>query len=256
MSYILTEHKGKVALVTIQRPAQLNALNAAVIQELHETMVALDANPEVRAVVLTGSGEKSFVAGADIAEFASYTPEEGQALATRGQALLFDRIEQMSKPVVAAINGFALGGGLELALACHIRLASTNAKMGLPEVGLGVIPGYGGTQRLPRTVGPGRALQMIATAKMIDATTAERWGLVNTVHELPELIDQAVAMGNQIAKQSGTAIAHALEAVRTGWNNPEAGFEEEKRRFGACFQSPEFIEGTTAFLEKRPPVFS
>ena len=256
MSYLITEIQDRVAVVTINRPAQLNALNAAVLQELHEEVVRLDAHSGVRAVVLTGSGEKAFVAGADIAEFASFSPEEGEALATRGQALVFDRIEQSSKPFIAAINGFALGGGLELAMACHIRLASSTAKMGLPEVGLGVIPGYGGTQRLPRLVGNGRALQMIATAKMIDALTAERWGLVNSVHEGSDLLPQALALGQQIALQSGNALSEALAAVRAGWDNPIAGFAEEKKRFGACFQTPEFIEGTTAFLEKRKPQYS
>ena len=256
MSYLITEIQDRVAVVTINRPAQLNALNAAVLQELHEEVVRLDAHSGVRAVVLTGSGEKSFVAGADIAEFASFSPEEGEALATHGQALVFDRIEQSSKPFIAAINGFALGGGLELAMACHIRLASSTAKMGLPEVGLGVIPGYGGTQRLPRLVGNGRALQMIATAKMIDALTAERWGLVNSVHEGSDLLPQAVALGQQIAQQSGNALSEALAAVRDGWENPSAGFAEEKKRFGAFFQTPEFIEGTTAFLEKRKPQYS
>ncbi len=256
MSYLITEIQDRVAVVTINRPAQLNALNAAVLQELHEEVVRLDAHSGVRAVVLTGSGEKSFVAGADIAEFASFSPEEGEALATRGQALVFDRIEQSSKPFIAAINGFALGGGLELAMACHIRLASSTAKMGLPEVGLGVIPGYGGTQRLPRLVGNGRALQMIATAKMIDALTAERWGLVNSVHEGSDLLPQAIALGQQIAMQSGNAITEALAAVRAGWDSPAAGFAEEKKRFGACFQTPEFMEGTTAFLEKRKPQYS
>ena len=256
MSYLITEIQDRVAVVTINRPAQLNALNAAVLQELHEEVVRLDAHSGVRSVVLTGSGEKAFVAGADIAEFASFSPEEGEALATRGQALVFDRIEQSSKPFIAAINGFALGGGLELAMACHIRLASSTAKMGLPEVGLGVIPGYGGTQRLPRLVGNGRALQMIATAKMIDALTAERWGLVNSVHEGSDLLPQAKALGQQIAMQSGNAITEALAAVRAGWDNPVAGFAEEKKRFGACFQTPEFVEGTTAFLEKRKPQYS
>jgi enoyl-CoA hydratase len=256
MLYLITEIQDRVAVVTINRPAQLNALNAAVLQELHEEVVRLDADSGVRAVVLTGSGEKAFVAGADIAEFASFSPEEGEALATRGQALVFDRIEQSSKPFIAAINGFALGGGLELAMACHIRLASSTAKMGLPEVGLGVIPGYGGTQRLPRLVGNGRALQMIATAKMIDALTAERWGLVNSVHEGSDLLPQAMALGQQIAMQSGNAITEALAAVRAGWDNPVAGFAEEKKRFGACFQTPEFVEGTTAFLEKRKPQYS
>jgi len=256
MLYLITEIQDRVAVVTINRPAQLNALNAAVLQELHEEVVRLDADSGVRAVVLTGSGEKAFVAGADIAEFASFSPEEGEALATRGQALVFDRIEQSNKPFIAAINGFALGGGLELAMACHIRLASSTAKMGLPEVGLGVIPGYGGTQRLPRLVGNGRALQMIATAKMIDALTAERWGLVNSVHEGSDLLPQARALGQQIALQSGNALSEALAAVRAGWDNPIAGFAEEKKRFGACFQTPEFIEGTTAFLEKRKPQYS
>ncbi|MEY3928028.1 MAG: hypothetical protein RJA97_1035, partial [Bacteroidota bacterium] len=178
MSSVRLEVRDRVAFLTIDRPEALNALNAPTIQALHEQVVALDANDEVRVVVLTGAGPKSFVAGADIAEFANYGPEEGTALAQRGHDVLFNRIAQARKPYIAAVNGFALGGGLELAMACHVRLASSSARLGLPEASLGVIPGYGGTQRLAQLVGKGRALEMMFSASMIDAAKAEAWGLV------------------------------------------------------------------------------
>ncbi len=254
MPHVRLEIRDRIAFLTIDRPEALNALNASVIQELHEHVEALDARDDLRVVVLTGAGPKSFVAGADIAEFASYGPAEGQAMAQRGHDLLFNRIAQARKPYLAAINGFALGGGLELAMACHVRLASSSARMGLPEASLGVIPGYGGTQRLVQLVGKGRALEMMLGAGMIDASKAESWGLVNSVHEPDQLLEAAEAMARQLIKASGDAQAAILRTVNTSTEGG-SGFDAEVREFGARFGSAEFLEGTTAFLDKRKPSF-
>jgi enoyl-CoA hydratase len=254
MSSVRLEVRDRVAFLTIDRPEALNALNASTIQALHEQVVALDANDEVRVVVVTGAGPKSFVAGADIAEFAGYSPEEGKALAQRGHELLFNRIAQARKPYIAAVNGFALGGGLELAMACHVRLASSSARMGLPEASLGVIPGYGGTQRLVQLVGKGRALEMMFSASMIDATKAETWGLVNAVHEPDQLLEAAEAMARQFIKASGDAQAAIIRTVNAA-KEGGPGFAAEIEEFGARFATAEFTEGTTAFLEKRKPSF-
>ena len=185
---IITAENG-IGQITINRPSKLNALNIATIKELHDGLEVLDANSEIRVIIITGEGEKAFVAGADIAEFANFSIEEGAQLAQQGQELLFNFVERLSTPVIAAVNGFALGGGLELAMACHFRVASENAKMGLPEVSLGVIPGYGGTQRLPQLIGKGRAMEMIMTAGMVSAEDAYRAGLVNHVVPQAELLD-------------------------------------------------------------------
>jgi enoyl-CoA hydratase len=254
MSSVRLEVRDRVAFLTIDRPEALNALNAPTIQALHEQVVALDANDEVRVVVLTGAGPKSFVAGADIAEFANYSPEEGTALAQRGHDVLFNRIAQSRKPYIAAVNGFALGGGLELAMACHVRLASSSARLGLPEASLGVIPGYGGTQRLAQLVGKGRALEMMFSASMIDAAKAEAWGLVNAVHEPEQLLEAAEAMARQFIKASGDAQAAIIRTVNAATEGGP-GFAVEIAEFGARFGTAEFTEGTTAFLEKRKPSF-
>jgi len=254
MSSVRLEVRDRVAFLTIDRPEALNALNAPTIQALHEQVEALDANDDVRVVVVTGAGPKSFVAGGDIAEFASYSPEEGKALAQRGHELLFNRIAQARKPYIAAINGFALGGGLELAMSCHVRLASFTARMGLPEASLGVIPGYGGTQRLVQLVGKGRALEMMFSAGMIDAAKAESWGLVNAVHEAEQLLGAAEAMARQFIKASGDAQAAIIRTVNVATEGGP-GFATEIEEFGARFATAEFTEGTTAFLEKRKPSF-
>jgi enoyl-CoA hydratase len=254
MSSVRLEVRDRVAFLTIDRPEALNALNAPTIQTLHEQVVALDANDRVRVVVVTGAGPKSFVAGADIAEFAGYSPEKGKALAQRGHDLLFNRIAQARKPYIAAINGFALGGGLELAMACHVRLSSSSARMGLPETSLGVIPGYGGTQRLVQLVGKGRALEMMFSASMIDAAKAEAWGLVNAVHEPDQLLEAAEAMARQFIKASGDAQAAIIRTVNAA-SEGGPGFAAEIEEFGARFATAEFTEGTTAFLEKRKPSF-
>ena len=252
---ILVETNENIATITINRPAKLNALNVATIQELNSALENLDNDNKIRAIILTGSGEKAFVAGADIAEFAYFSIEEGSQLAAQGQEILFDFIENLKTPVIAAINGFALGGGLELAMACHFRIASDNSKMGLPEVSLGVIPGYGGTQRLPQLIGKGRALEMIMTAGIITADDAHRSGLVNHVVPQIELLDFCNSIAQKIIKNSPVAISQAIKAVNANFKDGENGYKIEINAFGKCFGTDDFNEGTTAFLEKRKAVF-
>lgn len=256
MENILLETDGALATLTVNRPKQLNALNTATINELSEALDQLRADKNIRAIVLTGSGEKAFVAGADIKEFAHFSVEEGQRLSAEGHQKLFNKVEKMNKPVIAAVNGYALGGGLELAMSAHLRVASTEARLGLPEVSLGVIPGYGGTQRLTRLVGMGKALEMICTAGMIKADEALQWGLVNHVVAPEELLDTARKIASKIALQSPTAIGFALDAVRAGFEPGGDGLQAEIEAFGACFGTDDFKEGTTAFLEKRKPTFT
>ncbi len=252
---VLTESKNGIATITINRPNKLNALNKETIQELHDAFSSLDAQQHIKVIVLTGSGEKAFVAGADISEFANFSVDEGSKLAEKGQKLLFDFVEKLSTPVIAAINGFALGGGLELAMACHFRVASTNAKMGLPEVSLGVIPGYGGTQRLPQLVGKGRAMEMIMTAGMIDANQALNYGLVNHVKTQEELLEFCYELANKIMRNSSVAIGKAIKAINANYIDGKNGFKTEIKQFGKCFGTKDFKEGTTAFLQKRKANF-
>ena len=253
---ILVEQSGQICQITINRPAQLNALNSQTIQELNEALQAADDDSTIGVVILTGSGEKAFVAGADIKEFAHFSVEEGETLAARGQELLFSYIENMGTPVIAAVNGFALGGGLELAMASHMRIASSNAKLGLPEVSLGVIPGYGGTQRLAQLVGRGKANEMIVTAGMITAEEALKWRLVNHVCEPEELLPLAQKIAQKILNNSGMAIAAAIRAVNALYSKGGAeGYATEVAEFGKCFGTADFKEGTGAFLERRKPNF-
>jgi enoyl-CoA hydratase len=252
---ILVSQEDATQWITINRPNQLNALNKETIEELHTAINAANTNAAVRVIVLTGSGEKAFVAGADIKEFADFTQEQGKNLAKEGQEKLFNLIEQSNKPVIAAVNGFALGGGLELAMASHIRIATSNARLGLPEVSLGVIPGYGGTQRLAQLVGKGKANEMIFTAGMITASEALQWGLVNEVCEPAELAEKVTKLASKIAQNSSTAIASAIRAVNASLTDGVNGFEVEIDEFGKCFGTPDFFEGTTAFVEKRKPNF-
>ena len=255
MEHILIEKQAHIAVITINRPTKLNALNKETIQELHEAFSALNKEQAIKAIIITGSGEKAFVAGADISEFANFSVQEGQELAAQGQALLFDFVQNLSTPVIAAVNGFALGGGLELAMACHFRVASMNAKMGLPEVTLGVIPGYGGTQRLTQLVGKGRAMELIMTAGMVDAETAKNYGLVNHVVEQEELLEFAKGIAAKIANNSSVAIAKAIQAINANFEDGTNGYAVEIENFGACFGTEDFKEGTTAFLEKRKAIF-
>lgn len=253
---IKIEEKLPIAVLTVNRPKKLNALNKQTIAELHEGFKLLDANKNVKVIVVTGSGEKAFVAGADIAEFSNFNVEEGTTLAKEGQDKLFTFVENLSTPVIAAVNGFALGGGLELAMAAHFRVASTNAKMGLPEVSLGVIPGYGGTQRLPQLVGKGKALELIMTANMLPAADALKWGLVNYVVPQEDLISFCVKLAHKIASNSSQAIAAAIRSVNAGYNERINGYETEIEQFGVSFGTEDFKEGTTAFLNKRKPNFN
>ncbi|MFN3907570.1 MAG: enoyl-CoA hydratase/isomerase family protein [Flavobacterium sp.] len=250
---LLVNITNKIGTITINRPDKLNALNKVTIAELHDALQALDQS--CHAIIVTGSGIKSFVAGADISEFAHFSASEGENLAALGQQQLFDFIEHLSTPVIAAVNGFALGGGLELAMSCHFRLASDNAKLGLPEVTLGVIPGYGGTQRLPQLVGKGRAMEMILSAQMITANKALEYGLVNYVVPQEELLPLANSIAEKIANNSASAIAKAIESVNANYQDGVNGYQVEIKNFGACFATADFKEGTSAFLEKRKAAF-
>lgn len=252
---ILIQDEGNIRLITINRPDKLNALNRDLIAGLADAMEAADEDKNVRVIILTGAGDKAFVAGADIAEFAHFDHKEGRELSAKGHKTLFNKIEELGTPVIAAVNGFALGGGLELAMACHVRYASDRARMGLPEVSLGVIPGYGGTQRLPQLVGKGRALEMIATAGMVDANEAYRIGLVNRVLPHEELLDACRELAGKIGKNSRTAIAAAIRSVNAFYKEGVNGMDVEIDAFGSCFGSDDFMEGTTAFMEKRKPNF-
>lgn len=250
---ISIEEKDTLARITIERPQALNALNAKTIAELSQALTLLEEKPTCRVLIITGSGEKSFVAGADIKEFAEYGAKEASAMAQRGQETLFNKIENLKKPVIAAINGFALGGGLELAMACHIRYASANAKLGLPEVTLGLIPGYGGTQRLPKLIGKGRANELIFSAKMIDAEKAKEYGLVNEVFPIESLLEKTEELALAISKNSPMAIEKVIETINL-CDTPQ-GFDREIAAFGELFEMDDKKEGVTAFLEKRKPNF-
>jgi enoyl-CoA hydratase len=255
MNNILIDIEDHIATIKIDRPQKLNALNKETIEELGTAFADLEENEDVRVIVVTGTGEKAFVAGADISEFADFDELEGKQLAGKGQNELFDVIENCSTPVIAAVNGFALGGGLELAMAAHFRIASDNARLGLPETSLGVIPGYGGTQRLPQLVGKGRAMEMIMTAGMIDAHQALTYGLVNHVVTQDELLEFTYKIAHKIMRNSPMAIGAAIDAINAGFTDGTDGYQIEIDNFGSCFGTDEFVEGTTAFLEKRKAQF-
>ncbi len=250
---LLIEQKDQIGIITINRPKQLNALNKQTIDELHNAFTNLNKEKAVRVIIITGSGSKAFVAGADIKEFMHFNAEQGKELATTGQAILFDLVENLETPVIAAINGFALGGGLELALASHIRIASDKAKMGLPEVSLGVIPGYGGTQRLAQIIGKGRAMDLILSASMIDAQKALSYGLVTQVVPPEMLMETAYKKAQKLMRNSPQAQALAIKAVNAAYT--KTGFEVEKELFGQAFTTADFEEGTKAFIERRTPEF-
>jgi enoyl-CoA hydratase len=252
---LIAEVREEILYVTVNREQKLNALNKEVLNELADVIAFAEKAAEVRGVLITGAGEKAFVAGADISEFQNYTLAEGKELAKNGHDQVFDAISNCSKPVIAAINGFALGGGLELAMACHIRIASENAKLGLPEVTLGLIPGYGGTQRLAQLVGKGRAIEMIATADMITSEKALAIGLVNHVVPQAELIIKAEEILNKIKLRAPLAISSAIRAINASFDKNLNGFEIEIEEFANCFQTADFKEGVSAFLEKRKANF-
>jgi enoyl-CoA hydratase len=255
MENLKLEKKNKIAYVTIDRPKVLNALNMATMQELHEIFAGLKDDTEIRVVILTGSGEKAFVAGADINELARNDSVEAKAYTHRGQAVL-DLIENLGKPVIACINGFALGGGCEIAMACTMRIASENARLGQPEVKLGIIPGYGGTQRLPRLIGTGLAMQILLSGEMISAQEAHRIGLVNEIVPADRLIARAEEIAAKIIANAPLAIQYCMEAVNRGMNMTlQEGLFLEATLFGMCCATEDKKEGTTAFLEKRAANF-
>ena len=251
MNNLLLEVENGVALLTINRPKALNALNSETLAELNTCLAELENNDEVKVVILTGSGEKSFVAGADISEMVNATPAEGRKMGLLAREA-FGRLENMPQVTIAAVNGFALGGGCELSMACDIRVASDNAKFGQPECGLGILPGFGGTQRLPRLVGKGRAKELIFTCDMISADDAFRMGLANHVVPQAELIDYCKAMAGRIMKNGPLAVALAKQAINTGSDTDlDSGLKLEANLFGLSFSTADKMEGMTAFLEKR-----
>lgn len=256
MSNLKQEDQGKTRIITINRPDKLNALNKATIAELSQAMIDAEKDLNINCILITGSGEKAFVAGADISEFYQYNREQAKELSGSGHKNLFDLVEKTEKPVIAAVNGFALGGGLELAMSCHIRVASSNARLGLPEVSLGVIPGYGGTQRLAQLAGKGKAFEMISTASMITASDAKDCGLVNHVVEPEELISKCLEIASQIQRNSPRAIAAAIRSINAGYENGVNGFDKEIEEFADCFLTEDFKEGTEAFISKRKPNFT
>jgi enoyl-CoA hydratase len=251
---LLTTLENNILTITINRADKLNALNKTVMKELNKVIDEVYKNDEIRSAIVTGAGAKSFVAGADISEFVGLSVDEGKNLAKEGQAI-FMKIENCPKPVVAAVNGFALGGGCELAMACHFRIASDNAKFGQPEVNLGLIPGYGGTQRLVQLIGKGRAIEMLISANMIDANTALQYGLVNYVVTQQELLEKVKALLSVINIKAPIAVAKCIEAANAVYNESKNGFDIEMSGFGNCFGTGDMKEGTTAFLEKRKAAF-
>jgi enoyl-CoA hydratase len=251
---LISEVKENILYLTINREKSLNALNKDTLAELADAIAFAGKTDEVRGVILTGAGEKAFVAGADIKEFSDYSGKQGEELYKRGHDLVFNAIENSPKPFIAAINGFALGGGLELAMACHMRIASDNAKLGLPEVTLGLIPGYGGTQRLTQLVGKGKAIEMITTANMITAADAEKVGLVNYVVPQADLISKAEEILNVIKQRAPLAVSAAIKSIIASVNN-DNGYATEIEEFGKCFETADFKEGVTAFIEKRKALF-
>jgi enoyl-CoA hydratase len=251
---LLTSLDNGIFTVTINRPDKLNALNKAVFNELNKVLDEISSNPEIKSVIITGAGTKAFVAGADIAEFGGLSKEQSMAMAKKGQDTFF-RIENSSKPIIAAVNGFALGGGCELSMACHFRIASENAKFGQPEVNLGLIPGYGGTQRLTKLIGKGRSIELLISANMIDASTALQYGLVNYVVPSAELLGKAKAILDLINSKAPLAVARCIECANIAENGGDNGFSHEVEAFGESFVTEDMKEGTTAFLEKRKASF-
>ncbi len=251
---ILVENRGYACIITLNRPTKLNSLNKDLLAELHLAVHHAQTDDSIAGIIITGSGEKAFAAGADIAEFASYTEEQGAALSRSGHTI-FHNIENSNKPVIAAVNGFALGGGCELAMSCHIRIASDNARFGQPEVNLGLVPGYGGTQRLIQLIGKGKALELLFTGDVIKADEAHRLGLVNHVCALSDLLEISLKLIDKIASKSPDAIGRVIKCVNDYYHFDKNGSETEIRMFGECFGTADFKEGTEAFINKRTPNF-
>jgi enoyl-CoA hydratase len=252
---LLTELDKGTLIITINRPDKMNALNKDVISEMGQVLDEVYQNDEIKTAIITGAGEKAFVAGADITEFLALGKDGGSELARVGRTNLFDKVENCPKPIIAAVNGFALGGGCELAMACHFRVAGANAKFGQPEVNLGLIPGYGATQRLTRLVGKGKAMEMLMTADMIGADEAKILGLVNYVVPAEEVLQKAKDILQKIHIKAPVAIKYIIACVNDASRSDPKGFDNEIERFGACFATEDMKEGTSAFLEKRKPMF-
>ena len=250
---LLTNLENGIFTITINRPDKMNALNQEVMNELNNVFDEVYKDPEIKSVIITGSGEKAFVAGADISEFSGLTQQQGMTLAKKGQDIFF-KIENCPKPVIAAVNGFALGGGCELAMACHMRIASENAKFGQPEVNLGLIPGYGGTQRLTTLIGKGKAIELLLTGNMIDAQTALQLGLVNYVVPQADLLSKANEILTTINSKAPIAVTKCINAANHAFTGMK-GYEQELFGFSECFTTEDVKEGTAAFVEKRKPVF-
>lgn len=253
-STLLTEISNGIFIVTINRPDKLNALNQKVLEELSQAVEEIYSNNEIRSAIITGSGSKAFVAGADISEFQELSKQQAIAMAKQGQDL-FTKIENCHKPVVAAVNGFALGGGCELAMGCHFRIASDNAKFGQPEVNLGLVPGYGGTQRLTLLIGKGRALELLMSGNLIDANTALQYGLVNHISTSDDLLNAAKSILQTINSKAPIAVAKCIEAANAVNKPAIDGYAVEMEAFGECFTTEDMKEGASAFLEKRKPNF-
>ncbi len=251
---LIVEKKDAICIITVNRPDKMNALNMNTIREIGAAVKAANNDALVRVIILTGSGTKAFVAGADISEFSSFSESEGAALAQHGHEV-FNSIDQNDKPVIAAVNGFALGGGCELAMSCHLRIAATNARFGQPEVKLGLIPGYGGTQRLPMLIGKTKALELLLTADMLPADEAYRLGLVNYITEPDALMEKCLEVAGKIAQQAPMALSGIIRSVNACYDKDVDGYKTEVSEFGKCFITEDFKEGTSAFLEKRKPVF-
>jgi len=255
-STLLTVLENNIFTITINRPDKLNALNKTVIEELSSAIDEVISNKEIKSAIITGAGPKAFVAGADISEFLSLDANGGKALAQKGQDMVFTKIENCPKPIVAAVNGFALGGGCELAMCCHFRLANENAKFGQPEVNLGLIPGYGGTQRLVQLIGKGKALELLMSGNMIDANEAKQIGLVNQVTTPETLLEQTTKILSIINSKAPLAVAACIKAANAVYDESKNGFEVEVEEFGKCFATEDMKEGVAAFLEKRKANFS
>jgi len=251
---LLTSIENNVLTITINRPEKLNALNTEVFDDLNNILGEIENNNKIRSAIITGAGPKAFVAGADISEFSDYNKEQAMAMAKRGQNVFF-KIERCNKPIIAVVNGFALGGGCELSMACHFRIASENAKFGQPEVNLGLIPGYGGTQRLVQLTGKGRALELLMSGNMIDANTALQYGLVNYVVKQEELLTKSRSILESINSKAPLAVAACIKTATAVFDETKNGFELEIKEFGNCFATEDMKEGTTAFLEKRKANF-
>jgi len=252
---LLTFLEDGIFTITINRPDKLNALNKTVIEELSQAIDKVYSNVEIKCAIITGAGTKAFVAGADITEFLTLDISGGETLAKKGQEMVFNKIEQSPKPIIAAVNGFALGGGCELAMSCHFRLANENAKFGQPEVNLGLIPGYGGTQRLTQLVGKGKAIELMMTAQMIDANEAKQLGLVNHVTTAETLLEHTKEILQVIMTKGPNAVGKVIAAVNAHYDHSQNGFAAEIKLFGDCFGTDEMKEGVGAFLEKRKADF-